>query len=106
MVQAVDRQRDPLRAEQEELFAPQVRPGFVDCLGERRVVQVERLAAGIDRDPGAGRCQSPELPLQVPADRAGRGEFPFQHGVVHRPGPLYGQPRVPAFFVGLLHGVA
>ena len=40
-------------------------------LGERRVVEVECLATRVDRDPGAGRRQPPELLLQVPPDSAG-----------------------------------
>src|SRR6185437_1553552 len=95
-----------LRPEQEQLLAAQVPAGLVHGRAEPGVMQVQRLAPGADRDPGAPGGQAAQLPFQVPADRLRRGELALEHGVVCRPGPLDAQQRVAARFVGLLHGVA
>ena len=105
VLQPVDRQGHPLRPEQEQLLAPQVPAGLVNRGPQFRVMQVQRLPPGTDRDPRAGRGQPGQLPLQVPADRPRRGELTLEHGIVGRPGPLDRQPRVAAGLVGRLHRV-
>ena len=63
MLQPVDRQRHPLRREQEQLLAPQVPARLVDGGPERGVMQVDGLA------PGATRIRAPAA-ASLPSSRS------------------------------------